>query len=241
MLRAYLATIARHLTPKRTEQEELMSEPAQARDPGFVTAVTTEYWALQSARAGTISESAGRITGYLGTMSSFVVALAFIGQVSEVGRPFFLFAFLLLPTLFLIGVMTYGRVLQNGLEDLLVTRGMARIRRSLVEIAPEAHPYLVLSINDDVAGHMRNMGVDPHKRQLIFTGASQVAMLNSVVAGVFAGLAASAAFGSSLEVSAIAGAFVGIGVAFAFLWHESANWRRAESDIPTLFPSEDDQ
>ena len=127
-----------------------MNDTREMYDPKFVTAVTSEYWALQSARSGTVFESAGRITGYLGTLSSFVVALAFIGQVSEVGRPFFLFSFLLLPTLFLIGVMTYGRVLQNGLEDLLVTRGMARIRRALVDLAPDAAPYFVLSTHDDV-------------------------------------------------------------------------------------------
>jgi hypothetical protein len=216
-----------------------MNDARDTHDPGFVTAVTSEYWALQSARSGTIFESAGRITGYLSTLSSFVVALAFIGQVSELGRPFFLFAFLLLPTLFFIGVMTYGRVLQNGLEDLLVTRGMARIRRALVSLAPEAQTYFVLSTHDDVAGHMRSMALDPRKRQLMFTAASAVAMLNSVVAGVFAGLVASASLSVSIETSAAVGAVTSVIVALLFMRHEGAHWRRAETGLQPLFPSSD--
>jgi hypothetical protein len=216
-----------------------MNDTRDTHDPGFVTAVTSEYWALQSARSGTVFESAGRITGYLGTLSSFVVALAFIGQVSKVGRPFFLFSFLLLPTLFFIGVMTYGRVLQNGLEDLLVTRGMARIRRALVNLAPDAEPYFVLSTHDDVGGHMRSMALDPRKRQLMFTGASAVALLNSVVAGVFGGLVASATLSVSIEASAAAGAVTGLLVAMVFIRHEVVQWRRAETNLPPLFPSPD--
>jgi len=123
-----------------------------------------------------------------------------------------LFAFLLLPILFFAGVMTYGRVLQNGLEDLLVTRGMARIRRALVELAPDAQPYFVLAINDDVAGHMRSMAVDPRKKQLMLTSASLIAILNSAVARVFSGLIATALVALSLEVSTVTGAVIGVAV-----------------------------
>jgi hypothetical protein len=107
--------------------------------------------------------------------------------------------------------MTYGRVLQNGLEDILVTRGMARIRRALVELAPDSRP-----INDDVAGHMRSMAVDPRRKQLMFTSASLIAILNSVVAGVFSALAATALVVLSIEVSAVTGAVIGAAVALLF-------------------------
>ncbi len=215
-----------------------MSKEKPSFDASFVTAITTEYWALQSARSGTIFESSGRITGFLSTLSSFVVALAFIGQVSELGRSFFIFAFLLLPILFLIGVMTYGRVLQNGLEDLLVTRGMGRLRHALVEIAPSAKDYFVLSTHDDVIGHLRSMALDPHKRQVMFTAATMVALINSVVVGVFVGLVIVVVFSTGIEVGAISGAVGGISVALLFMRHENNSWRRAETIPATIFPSE---
>jgi hypothetical protein len=203
----------------------------------FITAITTEYWALQAARSGTVFESAGRLTGYLATLSSFVVALAFIGQVSKLGRPFYLFASLLLPILFYVGVITYGRVLQNGLEDLLVTRGMARMRRALVELAPEARPYFVLSLNDDVAGHMRSMAVDPSGRQLMFTSASFVAVLNSVVAGVFLGLICTGLLALPIEAGAGMGGVSGLSTFLLFMRHESGHWRRGEAMLTPMFPS----
>ena len=67
-------------------------------------------------------ESNGRSALFLSTVSSAVVALAFIGQVADVGQPFFLFALAVLPTLFLLGLLTYLRLAQSASEDLLYSR-----------------------------------------------------------------------------------------------------------------------
>jgi hypothetical protein len=77
-------------------------------------ALTAEYSTLQAARSGTVFERNGRINVYLSTVSSFVVAHAFIGNVSRVGKPFFVFALILLPALFVLGVVTYEGTLQSG-------------------------------------------------------------------------------------------------------------------------------
>jgi hypothetical protein len=53
-----------------------------------LSALTTEHFNLQTARMGTIAEANGRSTLYLGALSSTVIALAFVGQASELGRPF---------------------------------------------------------------------------------------------------------------------------------------------------------
>ncbi|MBV8300430.1 MAG: hypothetical protein JOY68_00725 [Candidatus Dormibacteraeota bacterium] len=57
------------------------------------------------------------------------VALAFIGQVSNLGTPFFVFAFVLLPALFFVGVVTFERVLQTSKEDGLLAMRINRLRR----------------------------------------------------------------------------------------------------------------
>ena len=61
-------------------------------DQRLLQALTTEHFTLQTARSATIMESNGRSALFLSTVSSAVVALAFIGQVADVGQPFFLFA-----------------------------------------------------------------------------------------------------------------------------------------------------
>jgi membrane associated rhomboid family serine protease len=86
---------------------------------------------------------------------------------------------------------------------------------------------------------MRSMALDPRKRQLMFIGAISVALLNSVVAGVFGGLVASATLSVSIEASAAAGAVTGLLVAMVFIRHEVVQWRRAEATLRPLFPSPD--
>ena len=55
---------------------------------------------------GTIAEANGRSTLYLGALSSTVIAIAFVGQASELGDSFYLFALALLPPVFLLGVLS---------------------------------------------------------------------------------------------------------------------------------------
>src|SRR5215218_6276397 len=62
--------------------------------------MATEHSVLQAGRSATIFETGGRITVFLGTVSSALIALAFVGQISRLGTAFFAFALVLLPTLF---------------------------------------------------------------------------------------------------------------------------------------------
>jgi hypothetical protein len=55
-----------------------------------LTALTSEHFNLQTARMGTIAEANGRSTLYLGTLSSAVIAIAFVGQTSQLGDAFYL-------------------------------------------------------------------------------------------------------------------------------------------------------
>src|SRR3954463_6606971 len=83
-----------------------------------VTFATTEHFNLQTARAGTISEANGRASIYLAALSSNLIALAFIGQVSRPGTAFYAFALILLPALALVGTVTFERLVQSSLEEL---------------------------------------------------------------------------------------------------------------------------
>src|SRR5689334_3575571 len=110
--------------------------------------MTTEHLTLQNARSTTTTESIGRITLYFGAISSVIVALAFIGQASQMGDTFLLFSLILLPPLFSIGLVTFGRMLDVLVEDLVYARGINRIRHYYTEIAPHMKPYFIESTND---------------------------------------------------------------------------------------------
>jgi hypothetical protein len=57
-----------------------------------VTFATTEHFNLQTARVATISDANGRASIYFAALSSNLIALAFIGQMSRLGTAFRAFA-----------------------------------------------------------------------------------------------------------------------------------------------------
>jgi len=99
---------------------------------------TTEHFNLQTARAATISEANGRASIYLAALSSNLIALAFIGQMSRLAPDFYAFALLLLPVLAFVGVVTFQRLVQASFEDIAYAQRIARLRRLYVELAPRA-------------------------------------------------------------------------------------------------------
>src|SRR3989442_330361 len=157
----------------------------EARRRGeFMQALTTEHFALQGGRSATISESAGRSSLYMTTVSSAVVALALAGQVKNLGT---LFALAILPVVFFLGLVTYGRLLQSGVEDTIYARAIGRIRRLYGEINPSRADYF-RDIHSDRAG-LRAMGLFRRWWQQFLTAAAMVAMVNAVVAGAFVAIA----------------------------------------------------
>jgi hypothetical protein len=202
----------------------------------LLTTLTTEHFTLQGARASTISESSARSALYLGSLSASLVALGFVAQVSASGDTFKVFALVVLPTLFALGVFTFVRLVENMIEDLFYGRAINRIRSYYLERAGPYARYFMLSAHDDALGVLANMGLRPSKWQMFFTAASAVAVVNSVVGGAALGLACWVALDAPLGVCAVVGAlFV---VASVWLHHRWLR-QRGERGVPTevLSPS----
>jgi hypothetical protein len=108
--------------------------PAEPDPQQLLTALTTEHFTLQGARSQTVSESASRASLYLFSVSSTLVALGFIGQISEVGDTFKVFALTVLPTLYLLGLFTFVRLVQSVAEDFQYGRAINRIRHHYLEL-----------------------------------------------------------------------------------------------------------
>ena len=83
-----------------------------------MTFASTEHFTLQTARSTTVTEASSRVLGFLAVLSRSLIALAFIGQMAELGSPFYVFALVLLRTLSFIGIVTFHRVAQITIEDL---------------------------------------------------------------------------------------------------------------------------
>jgi hypothetical protein len=204
--------------------------------------MTTEHSVLQAGRSATIFETGGRTAVFLGTVSSALVALALIGQVSRLGKAFFAFLLVLLPTLFFLGLVTFERTLELGIEDYIYAVGISRIRHFYVEMVPQAEKYFVGSIHDDFASTMaptlfgRRGGLSVWQSFLTVPGA--IGTVNGVIAGSFAGVLVQTVVVESLPLSAGVGTAVFIASVILQRRHQVARWQEIEDRLPTLFPSE---
>jgi hypothetical protein len=215
-------------TPSNSEHEPDTDPRAAA-----VTFVTTEHFTLQGARSSTIAETTGRATMFLGSVSGGLVALGLIATAGGVGAAFYAFGLILLPTLAFVGLVTFDRVLQSGVEDHGYTRRIARLRGYYFQYAPELAGYL-LSV--PAAERLRMQGLQGAAWQGFLTVAGMVAVVTAVLAGSTAGLLAAVVSGHSLVAALVAGALVAVTALVWLMRYQRSAWERVST--ARLFPDE---
>ena len=215
--------------------ERLKEEPSLPElSSQMVTIITTEHYNLQTGRSMTVADANGRSTLFIGAVSGALIAIAFTGQASRMGTAFFVFSLVLLPSLFLMGLITFERVLQSAIEDLTYARGITRIRHLYLEYAPQLQPYSILAADDDSRRQMLKVGLHPSWWQVFLTTAGMIAAINSVLVGTFVGLLLSALFSFPLLACTGAGVItflVSFGILQRYQWGQ---WRRLEQDLAAL-------
>lgn len=178
---------------------------------------TTEHFNLQTARAVTVSEANGRAGIYLAALSSNLIALAFIGQMSRLGVAFYAFALILLPVLAFLGVVTFLRLVQSSIEEIAYAHRIALLRDFYLQLTPELEPYLVVLRGTRSVAAVDGARLTPSAWQLTLTAAGMIAAVNSVVVAACAGLVLQAADVHPLAIPLACGALTGAG---AFSLHE---------------------
>ena len=169
--------------------------------------MTTEHFVLQGARAATIAESTGRATMFLASVSGGLVALGLVATASRVGTAFYAFGLVLLPTLAFVGLVTFERVLQSGVEDSGYARRIALLRGYYFDNAPELAPYLLSVPPSD---RLRVQGILGGRWQGFRTVAGMVGVITAVLAGSTASLVAIEISDHSLVATLTAGAAVAL-------------------------------
>jgi len=159
---------------------------------------------LQGARAATIAESTGRATMFLGSVSAGLVALGLIAAATRIGATFYAFGVVVLATLSFVGVVTFERVLQSGLEDHGYAQRIARLRAFYFDTAPEDTGYW----------------------QGTRTIAGMVGVVTAVLAGSAAGLIAAVAAGHSAVAGFATGGVVAVAAVAAVIRVQRSAWRQ---------------
>ncbi|HMN99272.1 MAG TPA: hypothetical protein PKD59_07655 [Miltoncostaeaceae bacterium] len=192
----------------------------------LLLALTTEHFTLQAARSATISESAGRSALFIVMVSSGLIALAFTGQATQLGPPFWALALLLLPALLLLGTLTYLRLVQSAIDDLEFARGIERIHGYYRGLSASATAYFPAGGPVGGAPVPNAGGRGSHRHHLHSHSATMVLVVDGLLAGgVAAAVAGAAGFG--VIPSALIGVAMSAAVAAAFSVHQARAWRTA--------------
>jgi hypothetical protein len=212
-----------------------MAEPDRQ---ALLTMLTTEHFTLQGSRATTVSESSSRAALYMGSVSSTLIALGFLGQISDIGDAFDVFAMVVLPTLFALGAFTFVRTVESSVEDVLYGRAINRIRAYYLQLAGSESRWFVMQGHDDPRGVLANMGIArPSRWQLYFTVSTMVATVNSVVGGSAVAIFVGRLLDAPLGVAAAVGGVAAV-ISFAVHWRwDRILHQRQGGVVESLFPT----
>lgn len=202
--------------------------------------LTAEHSSLASARSLAYNEAFTRIGNLLSFLSISFVVLALIAQATSFAEPFLGIAAIMLTFDFVIGLITFGRILGTTSDDLRAVQAMARVRHGYIKIAPHLEPYFSEGTTDDLEGIMRTYRVpESGPRGIVYalttsTGMTAiiVALLGGVLAGVLvmlSGIGAGVAFGLGVTSAVVVFAVMGSAAGWYFV--------RDQASLDVRFPS----
>lgn len=215
--------------------------PTESRDPGrgtnpaLLSALTTEHYTLQSARASTIVEANGRSLLFLSAVSGAIVALALVAQMDRLGETFTVFALSVLPALLALGLTSYARLADLAVHDAYYARAIGRIRAFYLTIEPTARRYWLQPAGDDPHAIMRQNGQMHSRWHHLSHTATSIAAVNGVLAGVLVGFAVHLVASLPLPALALAAAAVAVGLFGGLLLDQERRWRLSDQAQPTRF------
>ena len=176
-------------TVRSDQRPSLMTGAAtvdqHTREQFFISALVTEHFVLQSARGAMVGEMVGRGSIYLGSVSAALIAFGFTAQS---GVPLAPIVTAVLPALFILGELTFIALLRDSLQNIHFLLRIQRIRGYYRTLLPEAEEFFDPPEQDsELAAEMATVGLHSRPGAMLFTGASTIAAINSILGG--AGLA----------------------------------------------------
>jgi hypothetical protein len=173
---------------------------------------------------------------FLASVSGGLIALGLVATATGVGTAFYAFGLVLLPTLTFVGLVTFERALQTGLEDYLLHRRIERLREYYFSEAPELRQYLVRAPPTVFTPGSLLAG----RRQVFRSVAGMVGVITAVLAGATAGLIAIAASSHSIAAALVSGIVVALATTVVLMRFQESAFLRAVA-IPLLADLDGDQ
>ena len=158
---------------------------------------------------------------FLSTLSASIVALAFVGQATEFGTPFYTFALAILPATLVIGFASYMRSLQTQLADAYFAIAINRIREHYKTLHPDAESLMVLPTATGLQAIRAEAALEKKvpRFQALFMISGMVAFVEALVAGGYVALLINRVFDDAGIWAVAFGIVIALGVVAALFVH----------------------
>ncbi|MCF0097364.1 hypothetical protein [Micromonospora sp. MH99] len=152
------------------------------REKALLSVLSTEHYALQTSRSGTIDEATGRATIFLSVLSAALIGLGFAAGNDKVVRPYL---GAVLPILVIIGILTFLRLVETTVENSLDLRRIQRIRAYYHHRLASEHDFFADAVvsEDTAQAAWMMVGTRPGRWEFLLTTAALVGAVNAALVG----------------------------------------------------------
>jgi hypothetical protein len=208
--------------------------------PAELQILTAEHSSLLTARSLVYNEAFTRASMFLDLLGMSFVGLALLATAVGFSQDFLIVAVIVLAFDFLVGVLTYVRVMSANGEDFSAMHAMNRIRHGYLLIAPNVRPFLTSSGHDDVDGVMQSYGYSTEEGGDLIQGLSTSGGMVGLIVTFVGGLLVAAA-GLLVGLSAIGSLIAGV-IGAAVVFAVAAKWAldlvaNGRKTLETRFPT----
>jgi len=180
---------------------------------------------------------------FLTILSGAVIALALVAQAAHFGPAFIAIAIFVLTIVCITGVFTVARLQALNRDDFRWVLAMNRLRNAYLELHPELGRHFTTSPNDDMAGALQTLGIDPKGADRLgsmFHGLQtlpgMLSMIVASVAGAVGGLVA-AGFNAEPTVVVLSGIGMFVLAALAMVLWLGRSVRQLTPGLEARFPT----
>ena len=196
------------------------------RSSAFFSALLTEQFVQQSVRGVTVSESSGRASLYMFTLSSALIAYGFLADTDVAAA----YLGVVLPIVFLLGTFTWERLVQTALENIIAVGAIQRIRRYYATLLPGADYFFPRPTDRTDVSELLDIGSRSSWRGVVFTTSSAILTVNCIVGGTGVALGLQQA-GLGKAISIVIGVLAGLVLFIAFASYQLRQFRRVTAAV----------
>ncbi len=148
--------------------------------------LTTEHFTLQSARGMVNNELLSRVSIYFMTLSSLLIATAFLAQSPAMSLLFSVFITVAFPVIILLGFFTVAKLISLGYQDAAYIKAINQIRHYYYKAEPGTNEFLYFPPFDDIESIRHYGGYTTTFRGNLLSASNAVILANSITATLLA-------------------------------------------------------